>query len=134
MDWRLCLYMAVALAYIGYPLYMLMGPTHSGQTRVLSLGLLAYGLVGIFWPGGAADAVLLVAGASVAAGLGLMFRVPLRSTPWLLALGYSLSVLGSATVSEPGWTFVAALVFVIAFERTVVRAHLAPRASSDAHE
>jgi len=134
MDWRIWLYMAVALAYIGYPLYMLMGPTHSGHTRVLSLGLLSYGLVGLFWPGGAADAVLLLAGASVAAGLGLMFQVPVRQVPWLLALGYSASVLGSTNVTEPGWTFVAALLFVVAFERTVVRAHLDAPAAGGTHE
>lgn len=134
MEWRLWLYMAVALAYVGYPLYLLMGPAHSGNLRVLSLGLLTYGLVGLFWPGGAADALLLFAGMSVAAGLGLMFQVPLRQTPWLIALGYSASVLGSTTVTEPAWTFVAALIFVIAFERTVVRSHLEAPTSGHSHE
>ena len=80
MDWRLLLYMAVVLAYIGYPLYLLMGPARAGQRRTLALGLVAYGLVGVFWPGGAADYLLLIAGASVAVGLAFMFGVPLRST------------------------------------------------------
>jgi len=39
-----------------------------------------------------------------------------------VALGYSLSVLGSASVTDPIWVFIASLIFVIAFERTVIRA------------
>jgi hypothetical protein len=130
MDWRLLLYMAVVLAYIGYPLYLVMGPARAGQRRTLALGLVAYGLVGVFWPGGAADYLLLIAGASVAVGLAFMFGVPLRSTPWLVALGYSLSVLGSASVTDPIWVFVASLIFVIAFERTVIRAQQSKLESS----
>jgi hypothetical protein len=66
----------------------------------------------------------------VAVGLAFMFGVPLRSTPWLVALGYSLSVLGSASVTDPIWVFVASLIFVIAFERTVIRAQQSKLESS----
>lgn len=120
INWQLVLYMAVALAYIGYPLYLLMGPAHAQRVRVLALGLVAYGLAGVFWPGGADDIVLLLAGASVAIGLGLLFQANPERWPWLLAMAYSLTVLGSSSVTDPVWTFIAALVFVVGFERALL--------------
>lgn len=130
-NWQLWIYMAVALAYIGYPLFLLMGPAHAHRVRVLALGLVAYGLAGLFWPGGVGDLLLLLAGASVALGLALLFQVSAQGWPWLIAMAYSLSVMGSNSVADPVWVFIAALVFVVGFERTILQGR---KAEVTAHE
>ena len=121
MDWHIGLYMAVLLAYIGYPLYLLMSPVQESRVRVLAIGLVVYGLAGLFWPGGVSDYLQLAAGFSLVAGMVILFRAPMSGWPWMLAMAYSLAVLGSASVQQPVWTLVAALVFGVGFERTLVR-------------
>jgi hypothetical protein len=120
MDWRLWLYLIVLLAYIGYPLYLLMGPPHEGARRTLALQLLAYGVAGLFWPGGLPDYLLVLAGGSASGGLALMFRAPLARWPWLVVMAYSLSVLASHSVVNPVWTLLAGLIFVVCFERALL--------------
>lgn len=119
MDWELYFYMALALAYIGYPLYLLMGPPHAGSRRVLSLGLVSYGLAGLFWPGLDNGVMLFLCGGMAVAGLGLLFRVQGDRAPWLLAMAYCLAVLGAEGAGQPGFVLAAAIVFVVALERAL---------------
>jgi len=119
MDWTLIFYMALALAYIGYPLYLLMVPPHAGSRRVLSLGLLSYGLAGLFWPGLENGVVLFLCGATAVAGMALLFRVPASRMPWLLTMAYCLAVLGASGAGEPGFVLAAAILFVVGLERAL---------------
>ena len=118
MDWRIVLYMALALAYLGFPLYLLMGPAHAGSKRVLALGLLVYGLAGLFWPGLENGFVLFLSGGSAIAGLALLFRAAPGQLPWMLVMAYCLAVMASPEVSEPGFVLAAAIVFTAGLERT----------------
>lgn len=121
MDWEMGLYMAVVLAYIGYPLYLLMGPVQESHVRVFAIGLVVYGLAGLFWPGAVSDYLQLISGASLVGGLAILLRAPLRGWPWLLAMAYCLAVLGSPNVEQPIWTLIAALIFGIGFEYAFLR-------------
>lgn len=121
MTWHIWLYLAVLLGYLAYPLYLLMGPPHEGARRTLGLQLLAYGLAGLFWPGALPDYLVIIAGASASAGLALLFRRPPSRLPWLIVMAYALGVLGSHTIMNPLWTLLAALIFVAAFERALLR-------------
>jgi len=119
MDWRTLFYMGLALAYIGYPLYLLMGPPHAGHRRVLTVGLIAYGLAGLFWPGLENSVVHFLCGGMVVAGLAMVMSVPLNRTPWLLLMAYCLAILSSPEVVEPGFTMLAAIVFAGSLERAL---------------
>ena len=101
MDWRTLFYLGLALAYIGYPLYLLMGPAHAGQRKVLSLGLLAYGLAGLFWPGMENSFVHFLCGGMVVSGLAMMIAIPVNRAPWLLLMAYCLAIMSSPEVVEP---------------------------------
>jgi len=132
MDLRGVFYVLIALIYIGYPLYYLMTQPNEGKTRVMGLGLMAYGLIGLFWSEAGGMTMVCIGALMAVLGFGVYFRIVEECFLWLLFMGYALIMMAWPETVDPIFKFAGALVLAIGFEHcmSIVRA----RASREAEE
>jgi len=117
VDTRTAIYLVIGLVYIGYPLFYLMTHRTEAKRRVLGLGLIVYGILGLGWPQVNHPVLVVACSIMTIAGLGIYLAVFERCLLWLLAMMYCTMLMRWPEDLDPLVILVAALVLVIGFER-----------------